>query len=238
MKRPKHIAIIMDGNGRWATAKRLSRSAGHKEGAAVVPNIIEHALKKQIKYLTLFAFSLDNLVRPQREIDMLMKVLASYLRKQSDEFYKKGVRFNVIGDRSRIGKTLNKALVKVEERTKANKKITVTMALYYTGKWDIVQAARHLTQAVEQGQLSPSAINETAFQQALSTASLPPVDLLIRTSGEQRLSNFMLFDCAYAEFYFTKVLWPDFTAKTLDKALESFSKRKRRFGYIDETKAL
>ena len=235
-KIPKHVAIIMDGNGRWATARHLSRSMGHQKGAEVVPNIVKHSIKKNIQYLTFFAFSLDNLIRPRSETNMLMTLLASYLRRHSDELYEKGVCLNVIGDRSKIGQKLNNELLKVEERTKTNKKVIVTIALYYTGKWDIVQAARQLAKAVEQGTLSASAIDKITFEKALSTASLPPVDLLIRTSGEQRISNFMLWDCAYAEFYFTKILWPDFTAKAFDDALESFSKRKRRFGYIDETK--
>jgi len=235
-KIPQHVAIIMDGNGRWATQRHLPRSAGHKEGSAIVQKVIEHAVRRKINYLTLFAFSLDNLIRPKREINALMKLLASYLKQHADELYEKGIRLNVIGDRSQFNKKLNDELLKAEQRTKTNAQITVTMALYYTGKWDIIQAVRRLAKVVQHGSLLPSAIDETTFQNALSTASLPPTDLLIRTSGEERISNFMLWDCAYAEFYFTQVLWPDFTEKVFDDALESFSRRKRRFGYIDETK--
>jgi undecaprenyl diphosphate synthase len=235
-KIPTHVAIIMDGNGRWATARHLPRSAGHKEGAAIVQQVIEHAVKRKIKYLTFFAFSLDNLVRPKREIDALMKLLTSYLQEHIDELCEKGIRLHVIGDRSRIHKKLNDELTKAETKTRENKRITVTMALYYTGKWDIVQAASRLVKAVLQGSLPETAVDEATFENALSTATLPPVDLLIRTSGEARISNFLLWQCAYAEFYFVKTLWPDFTSVTFDHALESFAKRKRRFGYIDESR--
>jgi undecaprenyl diphosphate synthase len=233
-KTPTHVAIIMDGNGRWANARHLSRSAGHKAGAQIVQKVIEHAAKRNIKYLTLFAFSLDNLARPQREIDTLMRLLTSYLKDHGDELYEQGIRLHVIGDRSRFNKRLNDELIKLEAKTAENTRITVTMALYYTGKWDIVQACARLSKAVNQGSLPLSAIDEATFKNALSTAVLPPVDFLIRTSGEERLSNFLLWECAYAEFYFTKVLWPDFTDSVFDTALESFSKRKRRFGAIDE----
>jgi undecaprenyl diphosphate synthase len=231
---PLHVAIIMDGNGRWAEKRHLSRSAGHKEGSKVVEKVIEHAIKRRIKYLTLFAFSLDNLKRPKREINALMSLLTSYLQQRSDLFYRKNVRLNVIGDRTQFTKKLQTEISEVEEKTKENTSMILTVALYYTGRFDILQAAQRLAKEVKMGHLSLTDVDEFTFKNMLLTAALPSPDLLIRTSGEERISNFMLWDCAYTEFYFTQVLWPDFNAQAFDQALEAFSKRKRRFGHINE----
>jgi undecaprenyl diphosphate synthase len=229
---PKHVAIIMDGNGRWAVQKKRPRSAGHQEGAKVVEKIIQHALDRNIKYLSLFALSLDNLKRPQRELNSLTALLISYLQKQSASLSDKHVRLNVIGDKSKLTTQLKEKIAAAEDNTQYNTRLVLTIALYYTGRFDILQAAKRLAHSVKMNYLTLDSIDEVTFENALLTHALPAPDLLIRTSGEQRLSNFMLWDCAYTEFYFTGVLWPDFTKGVFDQALEVFEKRNRRFGHV------
>jgi len=229
-KLPKHIAIIMDGNGRWAKQRKLPRLAGHREGSKVVRRIVEHCGKSGIKVLTLFAFSIENQKRPKTEISGLMSLFMSSLKKYAQELHEKGVRLKIIGDRYFLSKKLRNEMEKVEKLTEKNSHLTLVLAIQYSGRWDIVQAAKKLVKEILNEKSKLKDIDEETFQQALSAADLPEPDLLIRTSGEERISNFMLWQCAYTEFYFSKVFWPDFDEKEFDKAVAVFLKRQRRFG--------
>lgn len=227
---PKHIAIIMDGNGRWAGRRGLPRAVGHHQGTEAARRIVKLAGDKGIPYLTLFGFSSENWSRPDDEIKELMKLLRHYLRSETAELHKNGARLKVIGDRSAFDDDIADLINNAESLTKKNDKITVIIALNYGGRDDILRAAytaRHENfQSFKDG-----------FYRNLSTRDIPDPDLLIRTSGEMRISNFLLWECAYAELHFTDTLWPDFGEKDLDHALQDYSERERRFGNINVNKA-
>jgi undecaprenyl diphosphate synthase len=223
---PRHVAVIMDGNGRWAAARGLPRAAGHREGTKAVRRIIEAAIAEGVGYLTLFAFSSENWRRPAEEVNDLTFLLKHYLRAELKELHGQGVRLRVIGERERFGPHLAAELAAAEGKTAANTKLTLVMALSYGGRADIVAAARRAMQAG----VAPEALTEEVFASFLSTAGIPDPDLLIRTSGEERISNFLLWQLAYAELVFTPVLWPDFGAEDFAAALRKYAKRERRFG--------
>jgi undecaprenyl diphosphate synthase len=223
---PLHVAIIMDGNGRWAAARGLPRAAGHREGAKAVRRTVEAAIQQGVKFLTLFAFSSENWQRPPEEVSDLTFLLKHYLRSELAEMHQQGVCLRVIGERDRFGENLAAELEMAEAKTAQNSRLTVVMALSYGGRADIVAAARR---ALAEG-MAPDALTEQSFSALLSTGGIPDPDLLIRTSGEQRISNFLLWQTAYAELYFTDVLWPDFGSDNLAAAVAAFGARERRFG--------
>lgn len=227
---PVHVAIIMDGNGRWATARGKPRAFGHRAGAEAVRKTIEAAGDLGIKYLTLFSFSSENWRRPATEIADLMGLLRLYLRKEVDSLHKQGARLLVIGDRHRLAPDIVAAIEDAERKTAANTKITVVLALSYGGRAEIVDAARALVTQVQRGEIAVDDIDETLFEKELYTGQLPDPDLLIRTSGEQRISNFLLWQLAYAEFLFIDKHWPDFDAEDLRQAVKEYSQRERRYG--------
>lgn len=227
---PAHVAIIMDGNGRWAKARGLPRTAGHKRGAEAVRRTVEAAREMGISYLTLYAFSSENWKRPAGEVTDLMGLLRLYLRNEVSNLHKNGIRLRVIGDRTRLSADINALIDESEAKTAANTALTLVLALSYGGRQEIVCAARRLAEEVAAGRLSPADIDETAFAARLFTADIPDPDLLIRTSGEQRISNFLLWQAAYAEFVFTEVLWPDFGREHLEEAVCAFHGRERRYG--------
>jgi undecaprenyl diphosphate synthase len=227
---PAHVAIIMDGNGRWAAARGKPRAAGHREGALAVRRAIEAAMRHQVGWLTLFAFSSENWRRSQDEIFDLTGLLRHYLRSEIRELRDLGVRINVIGDRERFDDDIRAGLADAERSTAGNTRLNLTVALSYGARTEIVMAARRLAAAVKAGTLDPAAIDEEMFGAALFTGGMPDPDLVIRTSGEQRLSNFLLWQSAYAELYFPDVLWPDFSGEHFAAALDAYARRERRFG--------
>jgi len=224
---PCHVAIIMDGNGRWATARGLKRTEGHRQGAEAARAAVTHAGELGIQYLTLFGFSSENWGRPADEISELMSLLGYYLKKETAELCRRGARLRVIGDRSRLSDDIIQLIQNAEDLTKDNTAITVIVALSYGGRQDIVQAAHAFAQDAAKG-AAPA--GEEGFSRYLMTAGVPDPDLLIRTGGEYRISNFLLWQSAYAELYFTEALWPDFNKESLQKALDFFASRERRFG--------
>ncbi|MCC3860885.1 isoprenyl transferase [Pseudemcibacter aquimaris] len=226
----QHVAIIMDGNGRWAKSRRLPKFAGHKKGADAVRGIVEACCDLDIKYLTLYAFSSENWKRPIEEINDLMGLLKIYLTKEIDDLDAKDIRISFIGSRDRLGKNILSLIDEAEERTKNNKTLRLTLALNYGAQEEIVNATRKIAEQVKQGSLEPDDINSDVFSANLYTADFPEPDLIIRTSGEQRLSNFMLWQAAYAEFVFQDVYWPDYTKATLCDAIDEYYKRDRRYG--------
>ncbi|HEY3919618.1 MAG TPA: isoprenyl transferase [Stellaceae bacterium] len=227
---PAHVAIIMDGNGRWAKARALPRIAGHRRGAESVRRTIEAAAELGISYLTLFGFSSENWKRPSDEINDLMGLLRHYLRGEIAELHKQGVRLVVIGDRDRLAPDIVTLIDNAEQLTRGNARLTLIVALSYGGRDDIVRATRKLADDVAAGRLAAGDIDETKFSSALFTAGIPDPDLLIRTSGEQRISNFLLWQSAYTELVFTDTLWPDFGRADLEKAINDFHGRERRYG--------
>ena len=230
---PTHVAIIMDGNGRWANARGLPRTVGHHRGTEAVKRVVEAAAKSGIKYLTLFGFSSENWSRPESEIKELMRLLRTYLRSETAELHKSGIRLRVIGDRSAFDADIVDLIDNAERLTADNRKITLVMALNYGGRNDILHAANALADyaAREKRKLSQEEV-EALFPQFLMTAGIPDPDLMIRTSGEQRISNFLLWPCAYTEFVFTDTLWPDFNQKDLDQAIAEYNNRDRRYGGV------
>jgi len=227
---PRHIAIIMDGNGRWARARGLPRIAGHRHGAEAARRAVIAAAELGVPYLTLFGFSSENWKRPSAEIQDLMGLLRHYLRGEIAELHSNGVRLKVIGDLSRLEPDIIELIEHAEGMTRDNTRITVTIALSYGGRAEIVAAVRAIAQQVVAGRLAFEAIDEACFARHLFTADLPDPDLLIRTSGEQRISNFLLWQSAYCEFVFTKTLWPDFSKRDLEQAIDEFCGRERRYG--------
>lgn len=230
---PKHVAIIMDGNGRWAAERGLPRSAGHHEGINRLNEIIEAAQRLGIEVITFFAFSTENWDRPKKEIDLLMRRLDDFLSKRVDELDKKNIRFKFIGGGDPLPKYIQEKLKKAETKTAGNSGLTVALAINYGARQEILQAVRLIAAAVQDGTLNISEVSEQEFSRRLYTAGLPDPDLLIRTSSEMRLSNFLLWQLSYAELYFPKVYWPDFKAKDLEDALEAYQKRERRYGRVD-----
>ena len=223
---PQHIAITMDGNGRWASDRGLPRVEGHRRGADAARRTVEAAAKFGVKHLTLFSFSSENWSRPEDEVQDLMGILRRRLRSEVADMHKQGVRLRVIGDRARLPADIAKLIDDAEAMTDANRRITVTMALSYGGRDDLVRAARRIAA----DGLTPDQIDETAISARLSTADMPPPDLMIRTGGEMRISNFLLWECAYAELLFSDVMWPDFGDDELAAAIASFHGRERRYG--------
>ena len=222
---PSHIAIIMDGNGRWAKERGLKRTAGHEEGAKVVRNITIHCAKLGVRYLTLYAFSTENWSRPKLEVEYLMKLLEKYLKNELETFLQNNIRFKAIGDLSKFSKSLQNTIKEIEEKTSNNSGLTQVLALNYGSKDEILRAIRKLNERNLE-------VNEKNFESCLDTAGFSEVDLLIRTSGEIRLSNYLLWQNAYAEMFFTSTLWPDFSTNELDDIILDFNKRQRRFGGV------
>jgi len=222
---PNHIAMIMDGNGRWAKERGLKRTSGHEEGAKVVRNITTHCSDIGIKYLTLYAFSTENWQRPKLEVEFLMKLLDRYLKNELKIYLEHNVKFKAIGDISRFSKTLQKTIYDTEEKTSKCTGLTQVLALNYGSKDEILRAIKKLNERNLE-------VNEENFESCLDTAGIPCVDIMIRTSGEVRLSNYLLWQNAYAEMFFTQTLWPDFTTQELDDIISDFIKRERRFGAI------
>jgi undecaprenyl diphosphate synthase len=227
---PRHIAIIMDGNGRWAQARGLPRIAGHRRGAEAVRRTVTAAGELGIPYLTLFGFSSENWKRPLAEVDDLMGLLRHYLRGEIAELHRNGVRLRIIGDRGRLAPDIVTLIANAEALTCENTGVNLTVALSYGGRAEIVAAVRAIAAKAVDGELTPDAIAEEAISQHLFTADIPDPDLLIRTSGEQRISNFLLWQCAYSELIFTKTLWPDFGRGDLEQAIADFGGRERRYG--------
>jgi undecaprenyl diphosphate synthase len=227
---PRHIAIIMDGNGRWAQSRGLPRIAGHRQGAEAVRRAVRAAGELGIPYLTLFGFSSENWKRPLAEIDDLMGLLRHYLRGEIAELHRNGVRLRVIGDRERLAPDIVTLIANAEELTRENSGVNLTIALSYGGRAEIVAAVRAIAARAVDGTLPPEQIGEEVISRHLFTADIPDPDLLIRTSGEQRISNFLLWQCAYSELVFTKTLWPDFGQADLEQAIADFGGRERRYG--------
>jgi undecaprenyl diphosphate synthase len=227
---PQHVAIIMDGNGRWARARGLPRIAGHRSGAEAARRTVAAAAELGIPYLTLFGFSSENWKRPSTEIHDLMALLRHYLRGEIAELHRNGIRLKVIGQLARFTPDIVSMIEDAEAATRDNPRITLTIALSYGGRAEIVAAVRSIAAQVACGKLDPEAVDEECIARHLFTADLPDPDLLIRTSGEQRISNFLLWQCAYSELVFTKTLWPDFSKHDLDQAIDDFCGRERRYG--------
>jgi len=231
---PKHLAIIMDGNGRWAKQKGLLRAFGHENGTKSVRVIVEVCAKIGIQYLTLYAFSTENWNRPKLEIDTLMKILISSLKKELITLQNNNIRLNTIGNIDLLPKSAQKELIEVINKTKDNSSMVLTLALSYGSREEIINAVKIISHKVKNNIISINAIDESIINQHLYTQNLTDVDLLIRTSGEHRISNFLLWQIAYAELYFTDVLWPDFKEEDLYEAIVSYQKRERRFGKTSE----
>ncbi len=229
---PAHVGIIMDGNGRWATARGLPRTAGHKQGAEAVRRTMEAALHLGVRYLSLFAFSSENWKRPAAEIIDLMGLLRLYLRNEVRYLCKNGIRLQVIGDRARLAPDIVALIEDSERRTADNDKLTVIIALSYGGRAEIVEAARLFAEQAAKGEIDPNDIDEDSLAAHLYTAGVPDPDLLIRTSGEKRISNFLIWQMAYTELMFLDVLWPDFSRTDLEAAINEFHRRERRYGAV------
>jgi undecaprenyl diphosphate synthase len=233
-KLPRHIGIIMDGNGRWAKQHGKARVFGHRNGVTSVRETTEAAAELGIKYLTLYAFSTENWSRPKLEVSALMRLLVETLSKEVSTLHKNNIRLQAIGDLSKLPERTREALLKGIEQTKDNTRMTLVLALNYSGKWDLTQAAQQLAQQVKEGLIQPEEINQDTMAKALSTSDMPDPELLIRTSGEARISNFLLWQIAYAELYFTPVFWPEFRKDNLYEAILDYQNRERRFGKISE----
>lgn len=233
-KIPKHIAIIVDGNGRWAEKRGLPRSAGHHEGAKAVKRTIELAYDLGVRYLTFFAFSSENWSRPKEEVDELMKLYLEYLKSAENETNDKNVRVRIIGSREGLSQEIVDQIDKIEKNTVHKDKMTLIIALNYGGRQDILQAVKKIVEDVQKGVLEKDDITEKELQNRLYTEDIPDPDLMIRTSGEMRISNFLIWQCSYTEFYFPEVLWPDFKRKHFNDAILEYQRRNRRFGGLNK----
>ncbi len=231
---PTHIAIIMDGNGRWARKRGLPRVAGHKRGVDTVREITEACAEIGVKYLTLFTFSTENWSRPKDEVSTLMRLLLKSIKNRCDELMQNNIRLKTIGDVKSLPKEVQKELYDAIERTKNNKKMILNLALSYSGRWEILEAVKKIAKETCEGKLSADEINEKKIAEYLTTSDFPDPDLLIRTSGEFRVSNFLLWQIAYTEFFISDVYWPEFKRKHLYEAIKNFQKRERRFGRVSE----
>jgi len=227
---PQHIAIIMDGNGRWAKSKHLPRSSGHQKGVQSVRKIVKHCAKLGVNTLTLFAFSSENMKRSKEEVGLLFKLFLSVLKTETKKLKENNIRLKIIGDLSAFTPEIHALAKKAETSLQKNTGLTLVIAANYGGQWDITESAKKISIDVSNGVVDPENINTSLFGKYTSLSGLPKVDLLIRTSGEVRLSNFLLWDIAYSELYFCKTLWPDFNERSLDQAIENFHSRDRRFG--------
>ncbi|MFH1363259.1 MAG: isoprenyl transferase [Candidatus Omnitrophota bacterium] len=230
MKTPRHIAIIMDGNGRWAKKRGLPRIMGHKKGVDSVKNIVISCIKFKVEYLTLYAFSTENWLRPKREVKGLFRLLENFLDNEIKLFHDNGVRLRIIGDRDKLDTRIRKKIEETESETAGYGTLNLNIALSYGSRQEILNAARVLSKEVKNGRLQPEQIDERLFSKYLYTNESPDPDLLIRTSGEMRVSNFLLWQISYSEIYVTLKFWPDFHEPDLEKAIEEYSKRERRFG--------
>ena len=230
LKMPRHVAIILDGNGRWAKAKGMPRNYGHVQGAKTVEVICEEAYRMGIQYLTVYAFSTENWNRPKDEVDALMKLLRNYLKTCLTTAEKNRMCVKVLGDKTRLDPDLRERIAELEEATRNNDGLHFQVCINYGGRDEILRAVKKVARQVEQGKLSSEEITEALLEQSLDTAGIPDPDLLIRTCNEQRISNFLLWQLAYTEFYFTPVAWPDFTKEELIKAVEAYNKRDRKYG--------
>jgi undecaprenyl diphosphate synthase len=231
---PRHIAIIMDGNGRWAQKRFMPRVFGHQAGAKAVKKIVEYCVNEKIQVLSLFAFSSENWRRPPEEVSLLMKLFNATLQAQIKKMHAKNIRLRCIGEKTAFSQELQDKIAHGEALTKDNTGLTLIIAANYGGHWDICQAAQKVMEKIVAGQIESAVITEALIEQHLSTAGLPEPDLFIRTGGEERISNFLLWQLAYTEFYFTSTLWPDFGQQSLVEAIESFRHRQRRFGRTGE----
>jgi undecaprenyl diphosphate synthase len=227
---PQHVAIIMDGNGRWARSRGMPRPAGHRASVKVVRRVVEECAKRNVRHLTLFAFSSENWRRPPDEVGMLMSLFLDALEREVADLHRNQVRLSFIGDRESLGAELARRMQSAEQLTEANLGLRLIVAVGYGGRWDIARACRSLAADAAAGTLAAADIGEAQVAQRLALAGIPDPDLLIRTGGEQRVSNFLLWNLAYTELYFTDVLWPEFSPANLDAAFEYFSRRERRFG--------
>jgi undecaprenyl diphosphate synthase len=227
---PRHIAIIMDGNGRWAKNRLLPRVAGHKAGVETVRQVVRACAEKGVEVLTLFAFSSENWRRPAKEVSLLMELFLTALQREAQRLHNNNVKLKIIGDRSAFAPRLREEIAKAEALSQNNTGLTLIVAANYGGRWDVVQAAQQLGKQIEAGKLRASDITLELFESNLVLQGLPEPDLFIRTGGEQRISNFLLWHLAYSELYFTDVLWPDFDTKSFEMALTSYAGRQRRFG--------
>jgi len=231
-KIPNHIAIIMDGNGRWAKERNLPRSMGHKEGVETIRTILKAATELGVKNLTLYAFSTENWARPKDEVGILMQLLVNYLKKELKECHENGVKMNLFGDITRLPEECQKALNQALETTKNNTKINLNFALNYGGRDEIVRAIKFISSDIKNNKIKEEDINETLVEKYLYTKDIPDPDLIIRPSGEQRLSNFFLWQCAYSEFWYSDINWPDFKGEDLKRAIADYQNRDRRFGKV------
>ena len=229
---PGHVAVIMDGNGRWARARGLPRYKGHTAGMASVREVIEGCVEAGVPVLTLFAFSTENWNRPEREVNALMRLLQAYVKREAAELKRQGVEVHVHGDLERLASGPRRGVDEIQRITRGGDKLRLNLLISYSGRAEIARAARRLAERVRAGELEPSQIDEAMFETELYTAGMPEPDLLIRTSGEQRISNFMLWQLAYTEMYITPTLWPDFTRRDLFEAILEYQRRERRFGRV------
>ncbi len=227
---PAHICIIMDGNGRWATKRLMPRSYGHKKGVETTRSAVEYFAKAGVKHLTLFAFSSENWNRPVDEVNTLMELFLTSLKKNTDELNDKGIRIRFIGDRSAFSQKLRDQISSTESQTQNNQTLNLNIAANYGGQWDIINALQIITAKLENGELDSENIDQSLFESQLSLADTPEPDLFIRTGGEQRISNFLIWQLAYTELFFTDVLWPDFTTREMQAALDEYARRQRRYG--------
>lgn len=234
MKIPAHIAIILDGNGRWAKAKGMPRNYGHAQGSKNVERICEEAYRMGVKYLTVYAFSTENWNRPKDEVDALMKLLRNYMKTCLKTAAKNDMKVRVIGDKTGLDEDIRNRIAELEEATKDNGGLNYQIALNYGSRDEIVRAVRRVSEDVKEGKVKPEDIDEKMFETYLDTHGIPDPDLMIRTSGELRLSNYLLWQLAYTEFYFTDIPWPDFTKEELSKAIEQYNRRDRRYGGVKE----
>jgi undecaprenyl diphosphate synthase len=231
---PKHIAVIMDGNGRWAKGQGKVRVFGHEQGVLSVKDIVEGCVEVGIEYLTLYAFSTENWNRPKEEVDALMQILISTINRETETLNKNNVKLNAIGNIASLPQECIDDLKEAMEKTAHNEKCTLTLALSYSAKWEILEAAKKIASAVKDNDIALDDIDEDLFASKLTTVNIPDPELMIRTSGEHRISNYLLWQMAYTEFYFTDVLWPDFRRENLFEAIVDYQKRERRFGKISE----
>ena len=234
MNIPQHVAIILDGNGRWAKAKGMPRNYGHAQGSKNVEKICEEAWRMGIKYLTVYAFSTENWNRPKEEVNALMKLLRNYMKTCLKTAAKNDMKVRVIGDITKLDEDIQKRILELEEATKNNGGLNFQIAINYGSRDEITRAVRTLAEDVKEGKLMPEEVNEACIERYLDTHDIPDPDLLIRTSGEQRLSNYLLWQLAYTEVYFTDVPWPDFSKQELEKAIEQYNRRDRRYGGVKE----
>ncbi|HKJ16228.1 MAG TPA: isoprenyl transferase [Xanthomonadales bacterium] len=232
---PAHIAIVMDGNGRWAEKRSRPRTMGHQAGLKALRRVVEHCGRKGISELTVFAFSSENWKRPETEVSRLMELFMRTLNKEAAELHKNNIRIRFIGDLNRFQDNLRNRIDRVLALNPSDYRMTLNVAANYGGRWDITHAARLIARDVHEGKIQPDEINETLFSAKLATAGGSEPDLLIRTGGEMRISNFLLWQAAYSELYFSSVLWPDFDGEEIDRAIEAYSRRERRYGAISKT---